>query len=176
MPSTRIDVEPGAAGWKRAAPLLEEVWSPEVVATLPWRDVVWANADKRVLIADERGDVVCHVGLFLRDATWDDRPVRIGGIGGVATRADSRRRGLALPRCKGRRKSSGSGRGRLRSPDVRAAPCAVYRRLGWSPFQGEIFVEQPRIRLDRLNVTGPMVLDVRLAPRTGVLDLRGLPW
>jgi hypothetical protein len=54
-----------------------------------------------------------------------------------------------------------------------------YRRLGWSPFQGEIFVEQPqqgRIRLDRLNVTGPMVLDVRLAPRTGVLDLRGLPW
>jgi hypothetical protein len=54
-----------------------------------------------------------------------------------------------------------------------------YRRLGWSPFQGEIFVEQPqqgRIHLDRLNVTGPMVLDLALAPCTGVVDLRGLPW
>ena len=48
-----------------------------------------------------------------------------------------------------------------------------YQRLGSSPFQGDIFVEQPqqaRVRLDRLNVTGPMVLDLELAPRTGVLD------
>ncbi len=180
MPSTRIDVEPGDAGWNRAAPLLQEVWSPEVVATLPWRHVVWALADKRVLVADEHGDVVCHVGLFLREATWNDRPVRIGGIGGVATRADSRRRGLA---------SSAMQRAAQEFRDVdrvdfgllTCGPDLVpfYRRLGWSPFQGEIFVEQPqqgRIHLDRLNVTGPMVLDLALAPCTGVLDLRGLPW
>ena len=91
----RIDVEPGDAGWKRAEPLLREVWSPEVVATFPWRHVVWAHADKRILVADEQGIVVCHVGFFLREATWDARPVRIAGIGGVATRADCRGRGLA---------------------------------------------------------------------------------
>ena len=65
MPSTRIDIEPGDAGWKRAGPLLQRVWPPEVVATLPWRDVVWAHANKRVLVASEHGDVVCHVGLVL---------------------------------------------------------------------------------------------------------------
>ena len=90
MPSTRIDVEPGDAGWNRAAPLLQEVWSPEVVATLPWRHVVWAHADKRVLISEAQGNVLCHVGLFLRDATWNERPVSIGRIGGVATRPDAR--------------------------------------------------------------------------------------
>ena len=56
---------------------------------------MWAQADKRVLVVEEQGEVLCHVGLYLRDATWDDRVVRIGGIGGVATRTDSRRRGLA---------------------------------------------------------------------------------
>ncbi len=179
MPSARIDVEPGDAGWKRAGMLLREVWSPEVVATMPWRDVVWAHADKRVLVADEQGDVLCHVGLYLRDATWDERAVRIGGIGGVATRVDSRRRGLA---------GSAMQRAAQEMRDVdgvdfgflTCAPHHVpfYQRLGWRPFQGEIFVEQPqgRIRLDRLNVTGPMVLDLALAPRSGVLDMLGLPW
>jgi aminoglycoside 2'-N-acetyltransferase I len=179
MRATRIDVEPGDAGWLRAKPLLQEVWSPEVVATLPWRDVVWALADKRVLVAEEQGDVLCHVGLFLRDATWDDRLAKIGGIGGVATRADSRRRGLA---------GSAMQRAAQEMRDVDSvdfgfltcAPHLVpfYQRLGWRPFQGEIFVEQPqgRIRLDLLNVTGPMVLDLALAPRSGVLDLRGRPW
>jgi aminoglycoside 2'-N-acetyltransferase I len=178
MASMRIDVEPGAAGWQRAAPLLRVVWSPEVVATLPWRDVVWANADRRVLVADEQGGVLCHVGLFLRDATWDNRPVRIGGIGGVATRADSRRRGLATAAMR-----KAAGEMRAEGADFGLLTCGphlvpFYRRLGWQPFHGEIFVEQPHghFRLDRLNVTGPMVLDLRLAPRAGVLDLRGLPW
>jgi aminoglycoside 2'-N-acetyltransferase I len=179
MPIARIDVEPGAAGWRRARALLEEVWSPEVVATLPWRDVVWADAHKRVLVADVRGDVVCHVGVYVRDARWDNRPVRMGGIGGVATRADRRRQGLA-----GSAMRKAADELRAEGVDFALLTCApdlmpFYRRLGWSPFQGDIFVEQPqqsRVRLDRLNVTGPMVLDLELAPRSGVLDLCGLPW
>ena len=31
------------------------------------------------------GELVSHVGLFLRDRTWDGREVHVGGIGGVAT-------------------------------------------------------------------------------------------
>ena len=175
MPIARIDVEPGDVGWQRAAPLLEEVWSPEVVATLPWRDVVWARADKRVLVADERGDVVCHVGLFLREAIWDARPVRIGGIGGVATRADSRRHGLAssaMQRAAEAMRDEGVDFGLL---FCEPRHVAFYRRLGWRAFEGEVFAEQPQGRI-RFDVTRPMVLDLALAPRTGVLDLRGLPW
>jgi hypothetical protein len=52
---------------------------------------------------------------------------------------------------------------------------AFYRRLGWQPFAGQVFVEQPQGRI-RFEVTEPMVLDLELAPRAGVLDLEGRPW
>jgi aminoglycoside 2'-N-acetyltransferase I len=91
----RIEVVPGDSGWPQAEPLLGAVWPPEVVATLPWREVVWAHANYRVLMFDDSDHIVCHVGLFLRGAQWDGCLVKIGGIGGVATREDSRRRGIA---------------------------------------------------------------------------------
>ena len=176
MSSTHIEVEPGDAGWKRARQLLEEVWSPEVMATLRWRDVVWADADKRVLVADEQGDVLCHVGLFLRNATWGDRAVWIGGIGGVATRADSRGRGLAaaaMQRAVAELGGAGGADFGLLFCEPHLVP--FYRRLGWSPFVGQVFAEQPQRRI-RFDVTNPMAFDFALAPRSGVLDLKGLPW
>ena len=56
----RIEIEDGRAGWPRAAPLLEAVWPPEVVAALPWKDVVWAPADRRVLVFDCAGEIIGH--------------------------------------------------------------------------------------------------------------------
>ena len=91
----RIEVSTGDSGWPQAAPLLRAVWPSEVVATLPWRDVVWAHADHRVLVYDSDGTIVGHVGLFIRIAQWNARNVKIGGIGGVATREDRRRKGIA---------------------------------------------------------------------------------
>jgi aminoglycoside 2'-N-acetyltransferase I len=91
----RIEVRTGDGGWPQAAPLLGAVWPSEVVATLPWRDVVWAHADHRVLVFDSDSSIVGHVGLFIRIAQWNARNVKIGGIGGVATREDSRRKGIA---------------------------------------------------------------------------------
>ena len=70
-------------------------WPPEVVATLPWRDVVWAHAHQRVLVFNDADEIIGHVGVFSRDATWDGRAVKVGGIGGVATREDSRQRGVS---------------------------------------------------------------------------------
>jgi aminoglycoside 2'-N-acetyltransferase I len=89
----RIDIKAGDVGWQDAAPLLKAVWPPEVVATLPWRDVVWAPPDKRVLVFDHANAIIGHVAIVIRNATWDDQAVTVGGIGGVATRDDCRRRG-----------------------------------------------------------------------------------
>ena len=90
-----IDIKASDLGWPQAAPLLKAVWPPEVVAELPWRDVVWANPDYRLLAFNRDNEIICHLAIVLRDATWDGRVVRIGGIGGVATREDSRRQGVA---------------------------------------------------------------------------------
>ena len=93
--SIEIEVLNGDASWPLAEPLFKAVWPPDVVAKLPWAGIVFAHADLRVLVQDETEDVLCHVGIYRREITWNGRKLRAGGIGGVMTREDSRRRGYA---------------------------------------------------------------------------------
>ena len=119
--------------------------------------------------------LVCHVGLFARSARWNDKDVTIGGIGGVGTHPDRRGRGFAAAAC-------GPRRNVLRA-STRISPClfcephnhAFYRYLGWHQFEGEVFVEQPQGRI-RFDLMAAFVYDLKLAPRGGTIDLRGLPW
>jgi predicted acetyltransferase len=100
----------------------------------------------------------------------------IAGIGGVATRSDLRRQGVAsmvLQRAiEEMRDAYGADFGLLFC-EPRLAP--VYKRLGWHRFEGDVFVEQPQGRI-RFVVTDPYVFDLKLAPREGAIDLCGLPW
>jgi aminoglycoside 2'-N-acetyltransferase I len=139
--------------------------------------VVWARADSRVLNINSRNDVIGHAGLFLRNATFDARPVKIGGVGGVATRLDCRRQGIATEiireAVRAMRDTHGVDFGLLFC-EPRHAP--LYKQLGWRLFEGEVFVEQPRQGRVRFSVTDPFVFDLKIAPRAGILDLCGLPW
>lgn len=89
-----IEILSGDASWPVAAPLYNVVWLPEVLATLPWANTVFAHAELRILVQDETQGAVCHVGIYWRQATWNSRAVRIGGIGGVMTHQAFRRRGF----------------------------------------------------------------------------------
>lgn len=91
----RIEIRPGDTAWELAAPLFAAVWPPELRATFSWAHVVWANAERRVLVWSDAGELVCHVGVYARQAKWGDDTIRIGGIGGVITRQDSRKQGYA---------------------------------------------------------------------------------
>jgi len=172
----RIEIKAGDVGWPEAAPLLQAVWPPEIVATLPWRDVVWAQPDQRVLVFDHANTIIGHAAIVMRDATWNDQVVKIGGIGGVATRGDHRCRGVARAAvAKGieeihRAHNADFG---LLFCEPRHAP--LYQKLGWRAFEGDVLVTQPRGQV-RFDVTDPYVFDLKTAPRTGVLDLCGLPW
>jgi aminoglycoside 2'-N-acetyltransferase I len=96
--SNRIEIVSGDEGWRLASPLLKAVWPPEVVATLPWKDVVWAPADSRVLKMHCHNEVIGHAGIYLRDAEFDARPVKIGGVGDYAGRTnESAPKAGALP-------------------------------------------------------------------------------
>src|SRR5947199_10155502 len=91
-----IDVLNGDASWSLAEPLLGAVWPRHVVEKLPWGRVKWAHADLRVLIdAPDDSGLACHVGIYFRTVTWNGHKVHVGGIGGLATREDCRRRGYA---------------------------------------------------------------------------------
>lgn len=172
----RIEIRPGDAAWEQAAPLFSAVWPPELRATFSWAHVVWANAERRVLVWSDAGELVCHVGVYARQAKWGDDSIRIGGIGGVITRQDSRKQGYA---------SAAMGVAVAELRDKEGADFALlvcephnfgfYRRLGWRQFTGDVFAEQPEGRV-RFDVMTAFVFDMRLSPQGGAVDLCGLPW
>jgi aminoglycoside 2'-N-acetyltransferase I len=165
--SIEIEVLNGDASWPLAEPLFNAVWPPDVVAKLPWAGIAFAHADLRVLVQDESGDVLCHVGIYRREVTWNGRKLRAGGIGGVLTREDSRRRGYASIALNG---AADFG---LLFCEPHNAP--FYMARGWTPFEGEIYAEQPQGRV-RFEAIAPYVYHLKRMPPRGVIDLCGLPW
>lgn len=175
--SIEIELVSGGEGWPRAESLFEAVWPSAEMAKLSWGDVKWAHADLRVLIETDGSALACHVGIYFRTVTWNGQNVHIGGIGGVATRADQRRRGYASI-------ALNAAVHTMRDHD--AAQFALlfcephnfefYRSRGWQPFEGTVFAEQPEGKI-RFEAMAPFVLDLkRRAPTLGTLDLCGLPW
>jgi aminoglycoside 2'-N-acetyltransferase I len=174
--SIEIEVLNGGASWPMAKPLFNAVWPPDLVEKLPWADIVFAHAELRVLVQVEPEGVVCHVGIYRREVKWNGRKIRAGGIGGVLTREDSRRRGyasIALNAAIQTLKDEGSTDFALLFCEPHNVP--FYFGRGWKPFDGEIYAEQPAGRV-RFDAIAPYVYDIRRAPRQGVIDLCGLPW
>jgi hypothetical protein len=73
-----MEIHPGDAAWPLAEPLVAAAWPPEVRATASWSNVVWAPAQQHLLVWNDGGELVCHVGLNSRHARWNDRDVQIG--------------------------------------------------------------------------------------------------
>ena len=175
--SIEIEVLNGEASWPIAKPLFEAVWPPDVVQKLPWGQVRWAHADLRVMIETPSDGLACHVGIYFRNVTWNGRKLPIGGVGGVATRADCRRRGYASIALNAAVQT-------MRDHDAvqfallfcEPHNSAFYQSRGWQPFTGDIYTEQPDGKI-RFEVMAPFVFDLkRRAPLRGTIDLCGLPW
>lgn len=152
------------------------VYPPEVLETLPSRFFTWARPQWSVLLWD--GDeLLSRVGLLVRDVSHNGIPKRIGGIGGVATHPASQGKGYASQAMREAAKRFHEAL----NVDYALLFCRdqlipFYGRLGWKPFDGKIFVEQPQGKME-FTANGAMVMDVKeKAPLLGVLDLNGLPW
>jgi GNAT superfamily N-acetyltransferase len=169
-----IDIEDGEDSWRRVEPLFKAIWPDEVAAELPGATVRFAYPEQRVMI-DADGAIACHVGIYQRVGTWNGHHVVIGGVGGVLTRADCRGRGLAGA-------ALGAAIQTLRAcgMDFALAFCEpsyvdFYRAHRWNAFDGEVIAEQSGGRV-RFEAMAPQIFDLRRAPRSGVIDLCGLPW
>jgi aminoglycoside 2'-N-acetyltransferase I len=169
-----IEIHDGDAGWPLAESLDREIYPPEIMATVIWRDISWAHANIR-FFARIGGDAVSHAGLYLRRGTNNGENALIGGIGGVMTLPRARRQGCA------------EGTMRAAAETMRGEGCdfgllfceshnvAFYERLGWGIFPGDVFCEQPAGRM-KFDMMHTMVLPVASTPRPTMIDLCGLPW
>ena len=170
----RIEILDGEDGWQRVEALDAEVYPPEVMAIVPWRDVTWAHANKRVVVSDQTG-MRCHVGVFWRKGTFDGAIVRMAGIGGVMTSSAVRRKSYAssaMHRAAQLMAEEGSDFGLL---FCEAHNERFYGHLGWTIFEGEVWMEQQQGRV-RFDMMQALCLPLRIAPKRGVIDLCGLPW
>lgn len=170
----RVEVLDGDAGWSVVEPLDREVYPPEVMAKVPWRDVTWAHADRRVIVSDPEG-VRCHVGVFWRNGTLDGQRVRMAGIGGVMTSAGVRRKGYASRAMRGAAQLMEEAHIDFGLLFCEPHNEGFYGNLGWTVFRGEVWTEQPQGRIC-FDIMKALCLPLRIAPERGVIDLCGLPW
>lgn len=173
--SIEIEIMTGDAAWPLTKPLRDAVWPDEALRQLPWGQIEFAHADLRVLVEVEE-QLVCHVGIYRREGIWKGRKIRIGGIGGVMTHPDFRRRGLASVALTAATHTLKEER----ATDFALLFCEpdnaeFYSSRGWKPFIGEVFAEQAGER-KRFDALQPYVFYLKRAPHEGELDLCGLPW
>src|SRR5207247_678240 len=119
------------------------VYPPEDVATWPGRAIEWAPAQWSVIGWDAEGAALCHVGVILREARWNERAVRVGGIGGVKTHPDSRGQGFASAAIRVAHDFFGNQQDvdfALLVCEPRLVP--FYERLGFQLFPGTLLVTQ----------------------------------
>lgn len=153
------------------------VYPPDVTAAGPGRAIEWTPHQWGVIAWDADGAALCYVGVVLRDARWDYRTVKVGGIGGVKTHPDFRGRGFATEAIR-RALDFFREQGDVDFGLLVCEPGLVpfYERQGWRRFPGELLVAQRRATVPfTFNLT--MTTPIRLQePLHGIIDLLGPPW
>jgi len=156
--------------------LTDAVYPPDESSAWAGRQLEWAPAEYCVRVRHD-GGVASYVGIVLRDAEQDGRPVRVGGIGGVKTHPAARARGLAA-RGVARAMAFFHEQPAVAFGLLVCAPhlLAYYARLGWREFRGRMIVRQHGVPVD-FAFNRIMTCAVRSpAPEEGTIDLMGPPW
>src|SRR5512142_528161 len=151
------------------------VYPPEVLATLPGTQFVWAPPQWSILVWDQ-DELVSRVGLLTREVLSNGTTKLIGGVGGVMTHPERQGKGYASYAMREATKIFDSELNvAFALLFCRPHLVVFYERFQWKVFDGQVFVEQPQGKIE-FSANGAMVLNVReKAPLNGILDLNGLP-
>ena len=152
------------------------VYPTAALGTLLGKQITWMSPQWSIFVWD--GDeLVSRVGLLTREIISNGETKLIGGVGGVLTHPQRQDKGHAT---EAMREAT-----RLFNEELQVAYALLfcdsrliefYKRLQWKPFEGQIFVQQLRGKIE-FSANHPMVLDIQeQAPLSGSLDLNGLPW
>lgn len=153
------------------------VYPPETAAAWPGRAIEWAAHQWSVIGWDAEGAALCYVGVVLREARWNDRAVKVGGIGSVKTHPATRGQGFATTAIR-QALDFFREQGNVDFGLLVCEPSLVpfYECLGWRRFPGDLFVTQRQATVP-FTFNLPMTTPIRLQePLGGKIDLLGPPW
>src|SRR5262245_35576555 len=154
------------------------VFPPEILANVPGREVEWSPRQWSVIVWNaDHTQALCHAKIVIRLGWHNQQDLRVGGIGGVMTHPDHRKRGCAtaaLTRCIEFFRE-------LTDIDVGLLVCEptllpFYARRGWQEFTGDLLVTQQG-KAETFTIMKPMTFPIRrqIDP-WGTIDLLGPPW
>ena len=135
----------------------------------------WSGADWHVMVHVD-GALVSYLAIVERVGAVNEQPVKLGGVGGVATLPEWRGRGLAsaaMGKAAAFMNNELSVEFGLLLVDEATAP--FYRRLGWELVPGPLVFDQPGGKVTFPDLTMVLPFAGRVWPQ-GTIDLRGLPW
>jgi len=170
-----VDLTPGEQSALRTLSLA--VYPPDPASTWPGRAIEWAPPQWSVVGWDAEGFALCHVGAILREARWNERAVKVGGIGGVKTHPATRGRGFATTAIQ-RALNFFHEQGDVDFCLLVCEPGLVpfYERLCWRGFPGDLLVTQRQATVP-FTFNLPMTTPIRLRESLGgTIDLLGPPW
>ena len=139
-------------------------------------ELAWSDAQDWVVTGSLDGQVVSCLIIIERSGTVNGQPVRLGGIGGVATHPNAQRKGYArqimLAAADFMRNQLKVEFGLLVcSPEL----TGYYARMGWQVVSGPLFADQPGGKA-RLDLTVMVLPCGEQKWPGGSIDLCGLPW
>lgn len=150
-------------------------WIAQVFGESSHEGIQWSTDDWHVTVrVDEQ--VVSRVGIVQRVGAVNGSPVKLGGMGGVATRPEFRRCGYA-------KAAMQAAVAFMRDPlrvEFGLLICGekmipYYGKLGWQVVPGPMQFDQPKGKVTFTDTV--MVLPCHQpAWPPGVIDLCGLPW
>ena len=153
----------------------QAVYPPDDIDAGPSKSVEWARPEWCVRVHAD-GDLVSCVGIVIREGMHENRPARIGGIGGVMTHPAFRRKGYADAGIKRAIEFFCEAAVHFGLLVCRPHLLDYYSRQGWRGFDGELLVRQ-RYERTVFEFNRVMTLAVRAdAPTAGTVDLCGPPW
>ncbi len=175
---------PHTAIYRRAdvpAPLMASIdeWAHRIFieADPSSKQIEWTGGEWLVIVC-EGEQWVSSLELLERTITVGGRPVRVGGVGGVMTHPDRRRRGYASMAM---RQAAAFMRDAMKVPFgflvCGASRIPFYSALGWQVVEGPCTFEQSTGRMAFPTDTVLMALACRDDPWPGgPIDLCGPPW
>lgn len=117
-----------------------------------------------------------YTGIVVIEGTVDGEPVRVGGLGGIATHPDTRGMGLARQSIEMALELMHDQEADFALLVCRDELISYYEGLGWRLFDGTLLVTQFGVR-EVFTFNNVMVRDVTSrAPRDEAIDLLGPPW
>jgi predicted acetyltransferase len=136
----------------------------------------WVMQNDWHVVVKLDGVFVSQVGIVERTGTVAGQPVKLGGVGGVATFPNLQKQGLASAAMQ---KAARFMQESLKV-DFGLLLCAretkpFYHKLGWREVAGPLMFDQPQGKVTFHEVTMVLPCIKRDWP-AGTIDLCGLPW